>query len=461
MPGVGIGSCVAFGGGGQFRPPSVPGNILWLRADMGITLNGADVAGWADQSGNGNDAAQGVAADQPAFEAAGGPNGTPCVTFDAANTEFLDLGAMTDASHDYTVFAVLNQTATAGTQTLLGSAAAQLLAAAHTATLAANDSTAWRDVVAAKTGEQIATWRLDATGTAVEICRDGTKLGSGTYDATWAWAAPELGKTPGGADHLDAKVAEVIVYNRKLSDAEVALVHAYLSTRYAITFSPLSVANCGAWWDLDHATVAGGVLTAITDRALGAALTVSGTPAVVSVGGQDFVRFDGVDDTIATPHAAALSGTNGVSFVAKYANCLPNPIAGTRMYMCKGHAAGGMNGGLTCNAAAAGRFTVQGQGGAANALGPLAEYTSPAETVAAAFDLAAAVRRVDGDGTYATNATAATGVAGLGKLSWGAWDNNAGGWVWPAAYDCRASVYYARPLNQYELEAVRDYLEAA
>jgi len=234
----------------DFKATNVGGCILWLRGDMGITPNGANVAGWADQSGQGNDAAQATPTDQPAFEAAGGPNSTPCVTFDAANTEFLDLGAMTDASNDYTVFAVLNQTSTAGTQTVLGSAAAQLLSAAHTATLAAHDGTAYRDIVVAKTGAQIATWRLDATGTAIEVYRDGTKLGSGTYDATWTWAAPELGKTPGGADHLDAKVAEVIVYNRKLTAAEVALVHAYLSARYAITFDlKTSIAGNILWLD--------------------------------------------------------------------------------------------------------------------------------------------------------------------------------------------------------------------
>ena len=35
-------------------PPG--GMVLWLRSDLGVTLSGSNVTGWADQSGNGNNA---------------------------------------------------------------------------------------------------------------------------------------------------------------------------------------------------------------------------------------------------------------------------------------------------------------------------------------------------------------------------------------------------------------------
>lgn len=38
---------------------------LWLRSDLGITLNGSTVSAWADQSGYGNNVTQGTGAQQP------------------------------------------------------------------------------------------------------------------------------------------------------------------------------------------------------------------------------------------------------------------------------------------------------------------------------------------------------------------------------------------------------------
>lgn len=47
-----------------FSPKNVPGLVLWLRADLGITTDGgvptARVTHWVDQSGNGNNFAAGV-----------------------------------------------------------------------------------------------------------------------------------------------------------------------------------------------------------------------------------------------------------------------------------------------------------------------------------------------------------------------------------------------------------------
>jgi hypothetical protein len=51
------------GAGGQ------PRVAFWLRSDIGVTpnTNGSGVSAWTDQSGNGNNFAQGTAADRPIF----------------------------------------------------------------------------------------------------------------------------------------------------------------------------------------------------------------------------------------------------------------------------------------------------------------------------------------------------------------------------------------------------------
>jgi len=43
-------------GASAFSPTDLTGLALWLKADAGVTLSGADVTAWADQSGNGNNA---------------------------------------------------------------------------------------------------------------------------------------------------------------------------------------------------------------------------------------------------------------------------------------------------------------------------------------------------------------------------------------------------------------------
>jgi hypothetical protein len=58
-----------------FVPTDLGGCVLWLRGDMGITLNSGAVSGWADQSGQGNNAGQSLSANQMTYVPAGGAGG--------------------------------------------------------------------------------------------------------------------------------------------------------------------------------------------------------------------------------------------------------------------------------------------------------------------------------------------------------------------------------------------------
>jgi hypothetical protein len=70
-------------GRGLFLP--VTANLAaWYQAEKGITI-GTGVSAWADQSGNGNTLTQATGANQPAYSATGGSNGTAMVTFDGSN----------------------------------------------------------------------------------------------------------------------------------------------------------------------------------------------------------------------------------------------------------------------------------------------------------------------------------------------------------------------------------------
>ncbi len=89
-----------YGRARQFDPRTIPGIGLWLDAsDLStITLNGSNVSEWRDKSGSGAPAAaQGFAANQPAYNASG-LNGRGTVDF--ATTRSLVFGSST-ASFNY------------------------------------------------------------------------------------------------------------------------------------------------------------------------------------------------------------------------------------------------------------------------------------------------------------------------------------------------------------------------
>lgn len=73
----------ASNGDGGFAVKSVPGLALWLDGTLGITQNVMRVSGWADQSGNANNAAQGMSSFQPTYVPSG-IGGLPCIHFDSA-----------------------------------------------------------------------------------------------------------------------------------------------------------------------------------------------------------------------------------------------------------------------------------------------------------------------------------------------------------------------------------------
>jgi hypothetical protein len=87
--------------------PLVPpaGSALWLRADLGITLNVGNVSAWADQSGNGLDVSQGTAANQPLYVASW-KNSKPAMTFDGVSEVLSRATVAFTAGSALTVFVV-------------------------------------------------------------------------------------------------------------------------------------------------------------------------------------------------------------------------------------------------------------------------------------------------------------------------------------------------------------------
>lgn len=91
-------------------PTGLPGCCLWLRSDLGLTVNSSNaVSQWADQTGNGNHASQGTGSQQPIWTP-NSVNGLPTLNFDGSNDVLTTAGFALGA---YTVMMVTTGQASA------------------------------------------------------------------------------------------------------------------------------------------------------------------------------------------------------------------------------------------------------------------------------------------------------------------------------------------------------------
>ena len=239
---LGGGGGAAFEAGAATSPPTA-GLAVWLRADAGVTTTSGKVSTWADQSGSGRNATQGTAAARPTF-VANALNGKPVVSFNGTNT-YLSLSYAVNGLTGMTIVLVTNNTASqTGGQ--------------------------WGNENAALFWPQSASWgelHLSPFQTSVRF-RFGTgqtsnlpsytrpaSLGS-AYSRTIASRAAhslvnggaEYGKLGtikncqstatigrGGSStvkYFKGNIAEIMVYNRALTAAELTTVDTYLVEKY-------------------------------------------------------------------------------------------------------------------------------------------------------------------------------------------------------------------------------------
>lgn len=230
-----------------FVPTDLSGCVLWLRADLGIGLaaapNQANVATWADQSGNGHDASQATTASQPTYSP-NAVNGLPAITGNGSSL-YMTTSAFSIGS-SATMLAVVQPLVTtqSGYTRILEQDAASTYYLG--VTLA---GTAYKLIVADGTGPygtaetgtvQLAPSIVSATYSVL------TGVGTIYYNAVNP-VSYAFGTTPSGTQALyllryqgasagfwNGYLAEAIIYSRALSAADLRRAHRYLGTRYGI-----------------------------------------------------------------------------------------------------------------------------------------------------------------------------------------------------------------------------------
>jgi hypothetical protein len=244
------------------QPPS-QGRVLWLRADAGVHAaagetmqEGALVARWSDQSGNGRDAAQEEAARRPTYvgQAIGD---LPAVRFDGAD-DFLTNAVHNLAESDKprTVLAVGRvakggrggaivcfRRSTAGGGTVFAAQHINLSGVYYVYSDGVNgagNSTLPIDRFAALAEPFVTSFVSRGAGQKLQVTVNGRQQPvsqTGTIGPDAGAAGFTIGSRediPPGAQNWSGDLAEILVYDRELSAEELAAVGSYLATKYAL-----------------------------------------------------------------------------------------------------------------------------------------------------------------------------------------------------------------------------------
>lgn len=234
---------------------------LWLRSDLGITLNAGNVSAWADQSGNARHYNQVTAGAQPIYTASGGANSTPYLelggtryldaTTAASTYKFLHTGCSviavlrTSLANPNDITGILSTTATTANGVIFSAEdrgasgfnnRVGIAVQAASGTFPFFYATSSADALPAQTWK-VVQWSVATTGVNVRVA--GVSVLSGALAAALPTGDPattaKIGRCPPaytfGAAHY---VSELIAYARALTVSEQARLASYLAGRYGV-----------------------------------------------------------------------------------------------------------------------------------------------------------------------------------------------------------------------------------
>lgn len=243
--GLALGISPVFGGkSGLITPDKIPNLVDWYRSDLGLSLSGSNVTGWASQSGSGRSVTQATGSLQPIWNATSGSNNLPGITFDGVDDFLSGTFSPLDGLTEYTMFVVAKHTADGvavnatndqiGDQTYSGSRLARF-----GGTLGAG----FGGFTEALSAYHYITYQYDGTqtGSANRLIafEDGVQE---TLDFTIYTVSPALptagtlyiGKYNLGAFNFSGVLQEIAIYSRKLTVGERQSNESYFKSRYAL-----------------------------------------------------------------------------------------------------------------------------------------------------------------------------------------------------------------------------------
>lgn len=252
------------------------GRKLWLRAGDIAASDGSQVSIWRDFSSFSNDAGQTSAALRPVYRSPG-INGQPAVEFDGSNDRLdLTTNSFAPSAYPLTVCAVLSTTDASAHVIGTGSSSAgyltsyggSLVVYGGSATLKANAASSGLFLsgqTAINDGQARVICGISETGMSRVLTNgvvDGT---SGSSANANGYSKSTIGSSDGSnsnqtRDPFAGQIAEIMVFDRGLSDVELESVESYLATKYSIsvTLPPGCDGVAGSRAIIDGCGVCGG-----------------------------------------------------------------------------------------------------------------------------------------------------------------------------------------------------------
>ena len=239
------------GGFTLFSPADYSGLALWLQADTinGFSDGNAITSDWNDDSNNGNNATP--AANQPLYRDTMGPNSQPWVEFISASGQHFTLPNFMNFTEPTIFLVVFGSNTTIFADQGLGSQTFRINGNGGRFQLRIDDADGDFITNGAQityTASDLSNWSIGSfriTGYTIDSYENGGNLGMTTptgsnmlYDPTTIWNdgdQPHLGADSVGGNTWNGGIAEVILFNRSVSDSERARIECYLSRKYSIS----------------------------------------------------------------------------------------------------------------------------------------------------------------------------------------------------------------------------------
>ncbi|MEX2207772.1 MAG: hypothetical protein WEF50_16225 [Myxococcota bacterium] len=331
-------------------PADVAGLALWLDADDASTLStdGLGRLVWADKSANGLDVTAPSAAASPA-PGGGVVGGLDALRFDGQDDVMCANGAL-DLAAGATIFVVARNDVRKNYNGLFSlRAAVSGLPSAGNSELelywqagstdagsgnliyAANRSTSSdyfgrNDLAPAVGGAYLATVEVGSTTTPGRIAIQGASGPNDQLETNDAALLPDapaqpcvgygFGVSPVAASLLDGSLAELVIFDRLLSDDERRAIERTLQAKWSTRFAPDALGSLALWLDADDRSTLSldpdGAVVAWKDKRPGTELLVAPSAGAQPLRQQDgnaaaTVVFDGVDDYLCGTNAIDLS----------------------------------------------------------------------------------------------------------------------------------------------------------
>jgi hypothetical protein len=242
----------------SFDPRNLSAQLaVWCRSDLGITLNSADVAKWADYSGNGRDFAQASASDQPLFVRSGQGQRQE-IDWDDHRMTGSDLYAMLTDKGEWTIFVVMGKgwqdssTGAGGSfsnspnvitaNPTTGYVGVSLLSANRGGFGGGIYNAGYKESIPVTEGKigqgEPAILALYSDSGGIKTRQNGVDGTTGTAaDLVSTATTLQIGDAANNnhvTDYYDGPLSEVLIFNGNLQSYEMEQVEKYLSERYDI-----------------------------------------------------------------------------------------------------------------------------------------------------------------------------------------------------------------------------------